>query len=358
MSPTKTPLQFSIILCLLLAACRPSPYPDGIYAELETTKGTIVLELNFEQTPLTTANFIGLAEGIIANKAFPSGRPFFDGTVFHRVVPGHVIQAGIPVNGMADGPGYNIPNEIAPGLSHDHAGILGMANGGPHTNGSQFYITLGDRSYLDGNYTVFGRVAEGLNVVQSIQQEDEVNKIKILRIGRMARRFRVNDDIFNSLKVDVEQRVALMEEEKKKKEADWIKTNWGEAVQGPNGTLFLVTQAGTGGIPKAGHSLLVRYTGILPDGTTFQSTKEDGHPYWGEEGESFSYILGTTSITSGLDAALADMRKGENRTVICFPDSGYGLQGFYARQREGERRFVISSNTPLVYFVELLDIKN
>jgi len=310
------------------------------------------------RTPLTTANFIGLAEGTLTNEAFPAGHPFFDGTLFHRVVPGHVIQAGIPVNGKTDSPGYTIPNEIAPDLSHNRAGILGMANGGPHTNDSQFYITLGDRSYLDGNYTVFGRVTEGLNVVQSIQQGDKVKRIKILRIGKQARRFRVNDNTFLSLKADVEQRVAQMEDEKKKKEADWVRTNWGEAVQGPKGTLFLVTQTGAGGKPKVGNTLHVRYTGIFPDGTTFCSSQEAGLPYWGKEGEIFPYVLGKTSITPGLDAALADMRKGEKRTVICFPDSGYGLQGFYARQREGEQRFVISPNTTLVYFVELLDIMN
>ncbi|MFH1945690.1 MAG: peptidylprolyl isomerase [Acidobacteriota bacterium] len=358
MSPAKKIIPLGIILCFLLSACRSAPYPDGIYAELGTERGTIVLELDFERTPMTTANFIGLAEGTLTNQAFPAGRPFFDGTVFHRVVPGHVIQAGIPNGGETDSPGYTIPNEIASDLSHDRAGILGMANAGPHTNSSQFYITLGDRSYLDGNFTIFGRVTEGIPVVRSIQQGDSVQRVKILRIGKKARRFRVDNDSFNRIRTDVEQEVARMEEEKKKKEAEWIRTNWPDAVQSPHGSLFQVTQTGTGEKPRAGQTLLALYTGLFPDGTSFRSTGEDGQPFPGEEGEPFTYVIGTSSITPGLDAALADMQRGEHRTVICPPPLGYGLQGFYARQREGERRFVISPNTTLVYFVELLDFRN
>ena len=347
-----------MILYVLLSACRPAPYPDGIYAELETNRGTIVLELDFERTPLTTANFIGLAEGTITNQAFPAGHPFFDGTVFHRVVPGHVIQAGIPIGGETDSPGYTIPNEISPDLSHNRAGILGMANAGPHTNSSQFYITLGDRSYLDGNFTIFGRVIEGLPVVQSIQQGDTAQRIKILRIGKKARRFRVDNDSFNRRKIEVEQNVARMEEENKKKETEWIRTNWPDAIQSPQGSLFKITQTGTGAMPETGRTLLVRYSGLFPDGTSFCSTGEAGHPFREKEGESFLFVVGTTSITAGLDAALTDMRRGEHRTIICPPELGYGIQGFYARPREGERRFVISPNTTLVYFVELLDIRN
>lgn len=278
MSPAKKIIPLGIILCFLLSACRSAPYPDGIYAELGTERGTIVLELDFERTPMTTANFIGLAEGTLTNQAFPAGRPFFDGTVFHRVVPGHVIQAGIPNGGETDSPGYTIPNEIASDLSHDRAGILGMANAGPHTNSSQFYITLGDRSYLDGNFTIFGRVTEGIPVVRSIQQGDSVQRVKILRIGKKARRFRVDNDSFNRIRTDVEQEVARMEEEKKKKEAEWIRTNWPDAVQSPQGTLFQVTQSGTGAAPGTGRTLLVRYSGVFPDGTSFRSTGEDGQP--------------------------------------------------------------------------------
>ncbi len=131
----------------------------------------------------------GSPKGTIANAAFDPGRPFFDGTVYHRVVPGHVIQTGIPQSDKAHDPGYKFPNEIHAGLSHDHAGALNMANSGPHTNSSQFCITLGDRSYLDGNYTVFGEVVEGMDVVMRIVQGDVVQSVRILRVGAKAQAF-------------------------------------------------------------------------------------------------------------------------------------------------------------------------
>ncbi len=150
----KTATLVILLASTLGPACRGPKYPDGVYAEVTTNKGLIVLELEFEKTPMTAANFVGLAEGTIDNAAFAPGRPFFDGTKWHRVVAGHVIQCGIPVGGKAEDPGYEFPNEIVlPELNHGRAGMVNMANGGPHTNGSQWCITLGDRSYLDGDYT-------------------------------------------------------------------------------------------------------------------------------------------------------------------------------------------------------------
>ena len=131
---------------ILWQACSPPKYPDGLYAELLTNKGLIVLELEYTRTSMTVANFVGLAEGRIKNTAFPDKTPYYNGTEFHRVVPGHVIQAGSPSQGGNGSPGYTFPNEIHPDLGHGIAGMLGMANAGPHTNGSQFYITLGDRA--------------------------------------------------------------------------------------------------------------------------------------------------------------------------------------------------------------------
>jgi peptidylprolyl isomerase len=189
-------------LVFILGSCSSTDYPEGLYAELETERGLIVLQLEFEKTPVTVANFVGLAEGRIENEAMPLETPYFDGTVFHRVVPGHVIQAGGPPREGHTGPGYTIPNEIHSDLSHARAGMLGMANGGPHTNGSQFYITLGDRSYLDGDYTVFGNVIRGMDVVEQIAQDDIIRKIRIMRVGKDARDFEVSEENFRSLVED------------------------------------------------------------------------------------------------------------------------------------------------------------
>ncbi|MGH9393908.1 MAG: peptidylprolyl isomerase, partial [Terriglobales bacterium] len=166
MRPLST-LIAALALTALGVAQSPSRAP-GLYAEVQTSKGLIVIQLKPELTPMAVANFVGLSEGTIANAALDAGQPFFDGSSFNRVVPGHVIQTGIPRSGRARGPGYTFPNEIDVRLSHNHAGAVNMANGGPGTNASQWCITLGDRSYLDGDYTVFGEVVEGLPVVMSI----------------------------------------------------------------------------------------------------------------------------------------------------------------------------------------------
>ena len=146
---------------------------------MNTNKGLIVLFLEFKKVPMTTANFVWLAEGTIKNSALPEGTPYYDGTIFHRVVPNHVIQAGAPGGTEKSGPGYAYSNEIHPKLSHNRAGILGVANGGPHTNGSQFYITLASQPGLDDQYTVFGQVTEGMDVVRSIALGDVMKSVTI-----------------------------------------------------------------------------------------------------------------------------------------------------------------------------------
>src|SRR5215831_9168763 len=203
-----------VLLISLLSLWLQQPtLPDGLYAELTTNKGAILLQLEFEKTPMSVANFVGLAEGTIENKALPLGTPFFDGTVFHRVVPGHVIQAG-QAKAEVKAPGYTFPNEIDSSLSHGRAGMLGMANSGPHTNSSQFYITLGDRSYLDGNYTVFGHVVRGMDVVNSIVQGDAVETIRIVRVGKDAAAFKPTTASFQKMADAARARVKADDEKK------------------------------------------------------------------------------------------------------------------------------------------------
>jgi cyclophilin family peptidyl-prolyl cis-trans isomerase len=357
-SPQRAVIALALLGLSIAPACRSPKYPEGLYAEVATNKGLIVLRLEFEKTPMTAANFVGLAEGTIANAAFPPGTPFFDGTKWHRVVPGHVIQCGIAASEKAEDPGYEFPNEIVlPDLNHGRAGMVNMANGGPHTNGSQWCITLGDRSYLDGDYTVFGEVVEGMDVVMSVVQGDEVRTVRIVRVGKKARAFKPATESFKVMVEDARARVLQADAAKKAKEDEFVTAKWPGAVDSEGGVKYIVLKEGSGPLPLAGSTLRVAYMGTAPlAGKAFVSTAEEGRPYWGETADPFEFVAGTTHVNPALDTALAQMKKGEKRLLIVPAGQGYKTSGYYAKQRPGEKRFVISPNTLLVYEIEVLDI--
>jgi len=170
---------------------------EGLYAKLITSKGDILIRLEFERAPLTVANFVGLAEGT-KNSNRGKGVRFYDGLTFHRVIPDFMIQGGDPDGNGSGGPGYNFPDEIDSTLRHDVPGVLSMANAGPGTNGSQFFITHTKTTWLDGKHTVFGHVIQGQNVVNAIRQGDTIKKINIIRIGARATAFKADQDFFDA----------------------------------------------------------------------------------------------------------------------------------------------------------------
>jgi peptidylprolyl isomerase len=188
-------LGVAVVLFLLLSGCKSSKYTDigieadGMYAQIITSKGDILVFLEHEKAPLTVANFVGLAEGDIENKARKKGEPFYDGLTFHRVVPRFVVQGGDPNGNGTGGPGYKFKNEIVPSLKHDKPGTLAMANAGPNTNGSQFYITHVPTPHLNGGYNVFGHVMSGMDVVNAIKMGDEIKQVIIIRKGKSAKKF-------------------------------------------------------------------------------------------------------------------------------------------------------------------------
>ncbi len=171
----------------------------GLYAELETNRGKILIQLEFEKTPLTVANYVGLAEGKIKNDAKALGIPFYDGLKFHRVIPNFMIQGGDPQGSGMGGPGYKFKDECLPELKFTGPGILAMANSGPATNGSQFFITHVATTWLDGKHTIFGHVISGQDIVNAIVQGDTIVHIKIIRKGKLAKKFKA-EKIFEELR--------------------------------------------------------------------------------------------------------------------------------------------------------------
>ena len=308
---------------------------DGLYAIFHTEKGDIVCELEYKKAPMTVMNFVGLAEGVL-NINDPD-EPFYDGLNFHRVIPDFMIQGGCPKGDGTGGPGYRFPDEFDPSLKHDGPGVLSMANAGPGTNGSQFFITHVATPWLNGKHAVFGHVVEGQDVVNKIKEGDKIESVEIVRVGDDAKKFVVTKEAFSDLVEKVESKAREAEEEERKKIAKEIANRYPNAVTTPSGLKYVITKEGSGSAsPKYGQNVTVHYQGTLLNGKIFDSSILRGAPATFKIGQ----------VIEGWNEALVTMKKGEKRTLIIPPELGYGIHGYPG---------IIPPNATLIFDVELLD---
>ena len=286
---------------------------DGIYAKFNTAKGSILVKLTHDKTPGTVGNFVGLAEGQLENKAKPMGQPYYNGLKFHRVIPDFMIQGGCPQGQGTGGPGYQFDDEFHPELRHDKPGVLSMANAGPGTNGSQFFITHVPTNWLDGKHTVFGHVVEGQEVVDAVAGNDALDSIEIIRVGEAEQKKTAEDAL-------------------EKLAAGFSKTE--------SGLRYQIIQKGNGKQAEKGKKVSVHYQGALENGQVFDSSYKRKQP--------IDFQLGVGQVIEGWDEGIALLQVGDKARFVIPSYLGYGSNGAGG---------VIPPDATLVFDVELMDVK-
>lgn len=332
------------IICFIGVFASPEKKDSKMFAEITTTKGLVKVELFFEQVPMTVANFVALAEGDMKNDAKELGVPYYDGLKWHRVISkaqgsgqDFMIQGGDPQGTGMGGPGYKFPDEIVDSLKHDVPGILSMANAGPGTNGSQFFITLVPTTWLDGKHTVFGKVVEGMEFVSATRQGDEIISIKIIREGKDAEKFDA-PKVFEEAQVELKGKI----EEAAKKEiedfANFIKDHYPNAQKTESGIYYVHTKEGTGAQPTATSTVEVHYEGRFMDGKVFDSSIA--------RGETISF--GLNQVIPGWTEGVQLMKEGGKTTFIIPYILAYGING---------RPPQIPAKSNLIFDIELFKVK-
>jgi peptidylprolyl isomerase len=318
---------------------------DGLFARITTSRGNIVVRLEYQRAPLTVCNFVALAEG---NMNASSGKRFYDGLTFHRVISrangdaqDFMIQGGCPLGNGMGGPGYRFPDEIVPELKHDRPGVLSMANAGPGTNGSQFFITIVPTPHLDGRHTVFGYVVQGQNIVNTTRQGDRIERITIIRNGQAANAFRADQETFDSLQRQIKSANENRIRAQRQADIDKINADFPGALQTASGIRYIIQRQGTGDKPAAGRTVRVNYEGRLLSGTVFDRSDLRGKP--------LEFQAGTGRVIQGWDETVLDMRPGEKRLVIIPPELAYGDQDV--------GNGVIPANSFLIFEMELVSVQ-
>ncbi|NUY82369.1 peptidylprolyl isomerase [Flavobacterium sp. MAH-1] len=308
---------------------------NGIYAKFNTPKGAILVKLTHDLTPGTVGNFVALAEGNLENKARQQGKPYYDGLTFHRVINDFMIQGGDPNGTGSGGPGYQFDDEFHQDLRHDTPGVLSMANAGPGSNGSQFFITHVATPWLDDKHTVFGKVVEGQDVVDAIKQGDTMDTVEIIRVGEEAQKWNAVEAfrVFEGSRAQREaNEKAGAEAQLEKLAAGFDKTE--------SGLRYKIIQKGSGKQAQKGKTVSVHYTGQLDNGRTFDSSYPRKKP--------IEFPLGMGHVIEGWDEGIALLQVGDKARFVIPPYLGYGERGAGG---------VIPPNAVLIFDVELMDVK-
>ncbi len=308
---------------------------NGIYAKFNTSKGAILVKLTHDLTPGTVGNFVALAEGNMENKVKPQGTKFYDGLNFHRVIPDFMIQGGCPQGTGTGDPGYKFDDEFHPSLKHDRPGILSMANSGPGSNGSQFFITHIPTDWLDNKHTVFGHVIEGQDVVDAVAQGDLVETLEIIRVGEEAKNFNAIEAFIGLKGARLKREAILRAESEAKMEklaAGFEKTD--------SGLRYQFIQKGDGKQAENGKTVSVHYEGSLENGKVFDSSYPRKKP--------IEFKLGIGQVIEGWDEGIALLKVGDKARFVIPSDLAYGSRGAGG---------AIPPNATLIFDVELMDVK-
>ena len=308
---------------------------DGIYAKITTEKGEILVNLTYKRTPGTVGNFVALAEGTLENEAIPQGTPYYNGLKFHRVIPDFMIQGGDPLGTGVGGPGYNFDDEFHPELRHNAPGVLSMANSGPGSNGSQFFITHIETPWLDNKHSVFGNVVEGMDVVNAVEQGDSMIEVAIVRVGDEAEKWNAVETFrkFTGAKAEREATAKQQQDELMGKLSEGFDET-------ESGLRYKVIQKGDGVQPEKGQTVAVHYKGMFSDGGVFDDSYKRGAP--------IEFPVGMGNVIPGWDEGILLLNKGDKARFVIPSQLAYGEAGAGG---------VIPPNATLVFDVELMEIK-
>lgn len=324
---------------------------DGIYAQFNTTKGEVLVKLEHEKTPMTVANFVGLAEGkFVFQDSIKIEKPLYDGLKFHRVIADFMIQGGDPMGTGLGGPGYKFYDETRADLKHNKGGLLSMANSGSATNGSQFFITHKETPWLDGKHTIFGHVVKGMDVVNTIAQDDLMNTVKIVRVGKVAKKFdatKTFNTVYNAIAADYKKEAAELEKIANMSEEDYkvfmyqeVLKKFPNAKQSESGLVYVIEKEGEGVAITKSAPVSLHYRGTFRrDGGQFDSSYDRGQPM------DFQYQV--QRMIPGFEEGIGMLKNGGKAKLFIPYYQAYGSNG---------RPGAIPPYSDLVFDIEIMNV--